>query len=572
MPRFRQFPNRSRSRFARRGRSAPFGPQTLFGKIGLTLFILLWLALPVTALVLGTSQARENWRIRSWMELPCTFESAKVDGSGGDFHLAVRYAYEVDGLRHVGTRYSVSQGDRLSFKGLRKRTELLERYAPGASGVCFVNPSDASQSVLVRESPFDKRVLLGLFIMCLLLCIGCGLLYATWHRKSPVRSDALPAADPSSPDAMQQGKTFRPALADFVVPAFGMIFLLVGIILGGCEARSILHNRLVAWQQTAGTVLSCEIKADHHGRTTTYSPYVTYRYSVGGREYENDELSLSKTSISDHAAVVRHAARYRSGAEVQVFYNPGDPAESFLERSGISDYAISAVFSLLFAAAGAFALRCGLRVLLPRGGVPSYETPLTGLRLKRTAGEETEMTAFAVVWCAATFSFSAKWFASSGPFSWTWDFWTFDKFLALLFPVVGVFLAVSSTRRVLRRLRTGHYEVEISCDRLRPGARVQVAYRFRGDASRLRHVVFAVEQQNVAYRPTPEDGSDPYTKRRDNVWSADGRVVPQGTFVFTLPPRIAGRRIAWRLIVKYARLSDVFRLDVDDDPANSQNS
>ena len=51
MPRFRQFPNRSRSRFARRGRSAPFGPQTLFGKIGLTIFILLWLALPVTVLV-----------------------------------------------------------------------------------------------------------------------------------------------------------------------------------------------------------------------------------------------------------------------------------------------------------------------------------------------------------------------------------------------------------------------------------------------------------------------------------------------------------------------------------------
>lgn len=571
MPRFRQFPNRSRSRFARRGRSAPFGPQTLFGKIGLTLFILLWLALPVTVLVLVTGQARENWRIRSWMELPCTFESAKVDGSGGDFHLAVRYAYEVDGLRHVGTRYSVSQGDRLAFKGLRKRTELLERYAPGATGVCFVHPSDASQSVLVRESLFDKGVLLFLLILCLMLCIGCGFLYITWHRKTPVKSRALPAVAPSSPDAAQPGRAFRPVLADFIVPAFGAIFLLVGIVIGGFEARSILHERLVAWQETTGTVLSCEIKA-HHGKSTTYSPYVTYRYSVGGREYENDELSLSKTSISDHAAVVRHAARYRSGAEVQVFYNPGDPAESFLERSGISDYAMSAVFSLLFVAAGAFALFFGLRVLLPRGGVSSYETPLTGLRLKRTASEETEKAAFTIVWCAFTFPFAAKWFASSGPFSWRWDFWTFDKFLVLLFPVVGVFFAVSSARRVLRRLRTGRYEVEISCDRLRPGARVQVAYRFRGDASRLRHVVFAVEQQNVAYRPTPEDGSDPYTKRRDNVWSADGRVVPQGTFVFTLPPRIEGRRIAWRLIVKYARLSDVFRLDVDDDPANSQNS
>jgi hypothetical protein len=67
----------------------------------------------------------------------------------------------------------------------------------------------------------------------------------------------------------------------------------------------------------------------------------------------------------------------------------------------------------------------------------------------------------------------------------------------------------------------------------------------------------------------PADGRDPYAKRCDNVWSADGRVVPQGTFVFTLPPRIEGRRIAWRLVVKYARLTDVFRLDVDDASALS---
>jgi hypothetical protein len=357
-------------------------------------------------------------------------------------------------------------------------------------------------------------------------------------------------------------------LADFIVPAFGAIFLLVGIVIGGFEARSILHERLVAWQQTAGTVLSCEIKA-HHGKSTTYSPYVTYRYSVNGREYENDELSKFSTSYSSHAAVVRHAERYRPGADVQIFYNPDDPAESFLERSGISNYAMLIVFSLLFAGAGVVMLTSGLRVLLPRGGVPSYETPLTGLRLKRTAGEETERVAFAVVWCVFTFSMAATWFASTGPFSWTWQFWTFDKFLVLLFPVVGIFLAVSSARKVLRRLRTGRYEVEISCDRLRPGARVQVAYRFHGDASRLRHVIFAIEQQNVAYRSTPADGSDPYAKRRDNVWSADGRVVQQGTFVFTLPPRIEGRRVAWRLVVKFARLSDVFRLDVDDAPDSS---
>ncbi len=61
----------------RRRRNGKGLPQSLFGKIGLTLFILVWLALPVTALVMASRNALENSRIKLWMEVPCTFEPKK---------------------------------------------------------------------------------------------------------------------------------------------------------------------------------------------------------------------------------------------------------------------------------------------------------------------------------------------------------------------------------------------------------------------------------------------------------------------------------------------------------------
>lgn len=75
--------------------------------------------------------------------MPCTFESVKVDGDGGDFHLRVRYAYEADGVRHVGTRYSVSQGGTFVFtlprriEGRRIVWRLGVKYARLADVFCL---------------------------------------------------------------------------------------------------------------------------------------------------------------------------------------------------------------------------------------------------------------------------------------------------------------------------------------------------------------------------------------------------------------------------------------------------
>ena len=148
---------------------------------------------------------------------------------------------------------------------------------------------------------------------------------------------------------------------------------------------------------------------------------------------------------------------------------------------------------------------------------------------------------------------------SAGGFSWTWDFWTFDKFFVLIFPVIGIALAVSCVRDVLLRARTGRYEIEIACDRLLPGARVQVTYKFKGDATRLKHVVFSLTQESMSF----QQQSDYSMASKEVVCKIDDPMRARyGTFVMTIPKPINWPRISWRLIVKFAGITDTFRLDV----------
>ena len=235
------------------------------------------------------------------------------------------------------------------------------------------------------------------------------------------------------------------------------------------------------------------------------------------------------------------------------------------QPAGTTEYALL-LFPIPFILFGLVALFFGVRILLPPRTSESFDTPLTGLKLKRTGGESGAKILFTCMWCVFSFVFTTIWFTSSDGFSWTKDFWTFDKFFVLVFPLVGIGFIISCVRDAIRRALTGRYEVEIVCDRLRPGARVQVTYKFNGDTSRLRHVVFSLTQQSMAMQRSTGtmrmSGGSPM-ESKDVVCTIDDPMRAQyGTFTMTIPAAIDSPRIVWRLVVKYAGITDTFRLDV----------
>ena len=85
-----------------------------------------------------------------------------------------------------------------------------------------------------------------------------------------------------------------------------------------------------------------------------------------------------------------------------------------------------------------------------------------------------------------------------------------------------------------------------------------MTYKFNGEASRLKHVVFSLTQRSMAMQRA---GSPMESK--DVVCTIDDPMRAQyGTFTMTIPVAIDSPRIAWRLVVKYAGITDTFRLDV----------
>jgi hypothetical protein len=85
------------------------------------------------------------------------------------------------------------------------------------------------------------------------------------------------------------------------------------------------------WPSTMGSVIMSRIeqRSSSEGGYTDY-PVVQYSYQVGGQTYQTYKLAPGPEVGGTGAGKV--VARYPSGAQVMVFYNPQNPSEAVLER------------------------------------------------------------------------------------------------------------------------------------------------------------------------------------------------------------------------------------------------
>ncbi|PWH15740.1 MAG: hypothetical protein DDG60_05315 [Anaerolineae bacterium] len=157
------------------------------------------------------------------------------------------------------------------------------------------------------------------------------------------------------------------------------------LLLGGLFAAAILGLLVVAtlvklhearaaqhWQTTRGKITRSEIrslrKRDIDGRETVRSaPSIAYEYSVNGKRYTGERISLGENlPASDFEAVL---ARYPLRAEVTVYYDPAKPEQAVLERTLPPDFGKGLAGVFLFLAGGA------LLALLTLANVPGLIAP-----------------------------------------------------------------------------------------------------------------------------------------------------------------------------------------------------
>lgn len=295
-----------------------------------------------------------NWRTRRWGEATGRIDSARsvarevtskrFSTTGSDRSTEFVTEEDVRTRNFADVSYSFAVGGttyhakRICLMGEPDGSvaAILRRYPQGRIVSVYYDPDDPNRCILEREDPARIReAWFGAVVLAALIVAGFFVITSgtEWLR----------------------GAIANPARA----PAMTMliVFSLVVFLMG--RALTKQTRAMKKWPTTAGRIVRSEVitTVQHHSRpssargnydVTMYHPRIVYSYEVGGDSFEGDDIGWS-TSANKPSVAEKQVKRYPLQSQVQVFYNPDDPAEATLSPAG------SVIALILWGVAGAIA-------------------------------------------------------------------------------------------------------------------------------------------------------------------------------------------------------------------------
>lgn len=162
----------------------------------------------VGALVFYFISARPLARIlsaRQWPAVPCWVVSSEVksqrDQHGSTYSVNILYRYAFNDREYKANQYDFMGGSSSGYGG---KQSIVARYAPGSQQVCYVNPSQPTEAVLVRG--FTPMMWIGLLPLLFLLLGLTGMISTARRFRS--RTFAGGAAEPLLATTKQAGSAF----------------------------------------------------------------------------------------------------------------------------------------------------------------------------------------------------------------------------------------------------------------------------------------------------------------------------------------------------------------------------
>jgi hypothetical protein len=190
-----------------------------------------------------------------WQAVPCRIISSSVkthdSGDGTTYSVDIFYQYQFNGREFSADRYSFING---SSSGHAGKQEVVDRYPPGSSATCFVNPADPDEAVLVRG--FTSHFLLALIPLIFVLVGAGGLIFlvprakrsgqpteAITDRKTSTAQSSGPGALPLA-SASREPLVLKPRTAPWAKLAGALLFAAIwnGLI------SFLLSDVLQGWQ------------------------------------------------------------------------------------------------------------------------------------------------------------------------------------------------------------------------------------------------------------------------------------------------------------------------------------
>lgn len=115
---------------------------------------------------------------------------------------------------------------------------------------------------------------------------------------------------------------------------FGLIFGSAGFLFFYLMTiRPWLHSREAAdWPTAVATILESQVEEHWDDDGSTYSPEITFRFDVNGRDYNSSTWTFDSFSSSRRWAD-RIVDRYPKGSQHPCYYSPEQPENAVLDRS-----------------------------------------------------------------------------------------------------------------------------------------------------------------------------------------------------------------------------------------------
>jgi hypothetical protein len=114
-----------------------------------------------------------------------------------------------------------------------------------------------------------------------------------------------------------------------------------GIIIALCGIAYFLgkvmhYMKTYGWKTTRAMITASRVDEVDDSEGVLYEPRISYKYNIGTTEYSSSQINPSGWTRSSFPFIAsKPVIKYPEGKYVQIYYNPSQPDESFLERKGL---------------------------------------------------------------------------------------------------------------------------------------------------------------------------------------------------------------------------------------------
>lgn len=465
------------------------------GKIVMTFFLLIFLLAGLFGTVFTVRDAFNTIRSYTWIKTEFISLSSDVKEDDEGYSLIINYKYDFQGQSYRREYKETSITDYFSVK------KIADKYKTGSNGICYVNPSYPSASILKHKSlcflPFISVPLLFMVIACLVI-------YGFWAKeKKKTGSEPLQAL--SKKGSTPYGK------------AAGAFFFGIFFIAGVAATYYMTYKPLVklidtqSWIETPCKVISSRIVSHEGDESTTYSADILYVYKVNGIEYRANRYRFF-TSSGSYRGADRLKNKYPPGRETVCYVNPLTPGEATIMRDftkGMVIYLLPVIF-ILVGAGGVYG--CLKKELVSPG--PSAECKYSGhileeIKLQRDVELKPQSSPFSIF--AGLLIFSLLWngIISIPVINIIEGFKKVSIIICFAiaimpFVLIGIFLAVSTVYYFLKLFNPSARPV-LSCHPLSIGGTADLSWTTGMNAGAVKKYRIYIEGREEVKHDDPDD-------------------------------------------------------------------